>query len=76
MSDFCKACSIVLFGKDFKDLANITTKEAIKEKRATLVLCEGCGVIQVNVQGECLSRNCLKDGQKGHGLRDIVEETQ
>ena len=56
MSDFCKQCSIYMFGEDFKDLANLITKDY---KIAT-VICEGCGVIEVNKEGECVTKNCFK----------------
>lgn len=47
MADFCKDCSIELFGEDFKELANIA-----REGEAAYVLCEGCGYIWVNSKGE------------------------
>ena len=60
MADFCKQCSIELFGKDFGDLANITTSEQWEDEVVAVVLCEGCGVIQVDPEGRCVSPDCLK----------------
>lgn len=61
MADFCKQCSEELFGKDFRELADITTITDEQESRAALVICEGCGPIQVNNKGECISEDCLKE---------------
>ena len=69
MADFCKACSIELSGKDFKDLTNITKQKDYDKDLACFVTCEGCGVIQVDPAGNCLSKECLKKGEKGHGIR-------
>ena len=60
MADFCKDCSISMFGKDHRDLADITAKESDAHGLASVVICEGCGVIQVNSEGECLSDDCLR----------------
>lgn len=67
MSDFCKQCSLDNFGKDFGDLANITTAKDIAQNKSAAVICEGCGPIQVDVDGTCLSENCYKKGKPGHG---------
>ncbi len=63
MADFCKDCSEETFGGDFKDLASITSLEDFAEGKAAVVLCEGCGPIQVDPNGKCLG-NCLN---KNHG---------
>ena len=60
MADFCKQCSLGLFGEDFKELASITTEEEWAEEKAAIVLCEGCGSIQVDPEGCCISSDCLK----------------
>lgn len=52
MADFCKKCSIEMFGKDFKELANITTEKQTKNKIYAKVICEGCGWVLVNHLGE------------------------
>lgn len=68
MADFCKACSIRIFGNDFGDLSGITQTEHWENGRAALVICEGCGVIQVDPEGNCVTENCLCRGLEGHGL--------
>ena len=52
MSDFCKTHSIELFGKDFGDLAELITKEEVESGLGAVVLCESCGVIRVDHNGE------------------------
>ena len=47
MADFCKECSFRLFGEDHGDFKNITNKDEFAQ-----ALCEGCGFIWVNQQGE------------------------
>jgi hypothetical protein len=68
MAEFCKACSIKLDGKDFGGLAGITSVKSELEGLAAIVICEGCGVIQVDKEGNCISLDCLCAGQLGHGL--------
>ena len=68
MASFCKACSIELFGKDLGDLAGITTTKNEASGLAAVVICEGCGVIQVDHEGNCISPDCLCKGQPGHGV--------
>ena len=48
MADFCKACSLAILGEDFGDLAGITKQEDWDNGKACNVICEGCGVIQVD----------------------------
>lgn len=57
MSDFCKQCALAIFGESAYvdgDLAGITSKEDWDEGKAAEVLCEGCGAIQVDPEGNCL----------------------
>lgn len=61
MADFCKQCSLEKFGKDFKDLTNITTEEDWNQGRSCVVICEGCGIIQVDPDGNCISNDCLEN---------------
>ena len=61
MADFCKQCSIDLFGEDFGDFKNISTEENTKNKLFLTALCEGCGLIQVDHNGICVSKNCLRN---------------
>lgn len=61
MADFCNQCSESLFGNpgDFK---GVTSKEAWEKQTAVVVLCEGCGPIQVDPDGNCVSEDCLEYG--------------
>lgn len=59
MADFCKKCSIKMFGEDYGDLANIITEEQMKDGYVSgVIICESCGPIQVNHLGECISPDC------------------
>jgi hypothetical protein len=51
MADFCKQCSLEVFGEDSRDLANITKVEDWNAGKAVYVICEGCGPIQVDPNG-------------------------
>lgn len=64
MADFCKKCSEKMFGEDFKELAGISTEQNDKDELYASVICEGCGFIQVNSKGECISEDCLEKGHK------------
>jgi len=66
MTDFCKQCSIELFGKDFGDLKGITSRKDWEQGKAVVVICEGCGIIQVDPDGRCISQDCLKN----HGRKE------
>lgn len=68
MADFCKQCSIDHFGKDFRELADITKPDHWQAGMAVTTICEGCGPIQVDPDGNCVSPDCACAGQKGHGL--------
>ncbi len=69
MADFCKACSYELFDKDYFDLADLTDEDDWHDGLAVCVICEGCGPIQVDPEGGCVSTDCLKQGEPGHGTR-------
>jgi hypothetical protein len=66
MADFCRQCSLATFGKDYGDLANLLTEEQFTQDRlfSSVVICEGCGPIQVDHLGNCLCDDCSEQ----HGL--------
>jgi hypothetical protein len=64
MADFCAQCSIDMFGKDYGDLRGITTSEDVEAGLYAVVICEGCGHIQVDVDGHCITGDCLRKGHK------------
>lgn len=43
MAEFCKDCSIEIFGEDLEDFAGMTTSSDTEKGLGTGVLCEGCG---------------------------------
>jgi hypothetical protein len=67
MADFCKQCSLEIFGKDYKDMAGLSTEEHTKKGKFAIVLCEDCGATQVDHDGVCISKDCLKK----HGVLSI-----
>lgn len=67
MADFCKTCSIEHFGEDFKELAGLSTEKDTAEQKYAVVICEGCGPIQVDHEGNCISVDCIHKGKPGHG---------
>ncbi len=61
MADFCKQCSLAGFGDDYGDLAGLITEDDTKSGFvSSVVLCEGCGPIQVDHTGKCISTDCLE----------------
>lgn len=68
MADFCKQCSINLFGEDFKELAGLGKPGTkLNAGEGFPALCEGCGPTIVDHDGKCLSWDCLKH----HGKMDM-----
>lgn len=63
MADFCKRCSIQLFDKNFGDLKGLSTEEDTKNELYAVVLCEGCGSIQVDHTGKCITKDCVRCNQ-------------
>lgn len=74
MADFCKQCSIHHFGTDYGDLSGVTPKEDWEKGLAQVVICEGCGPIQVDPEGNCVTSDCLCQGKEGHGLPWVKQE--
>lgn len=72
MADYCKQCSMEIFGEDFRELASIVSLQEEAEGLAANVLCEACGPTKVNNAGECLyhqgrtSQECYADTADGH----------
>jgi hypothetical protein len=69
MADFCKHCSIAIWGEDTKDLADLgPTADEIGRPWYYPVLCEGCGSIMVNSKGE----RCNPLDQEDEGNRHLT----
>lgn len=58
MADFCMQCSAALGFNEPNDLVGITKPEDWANGLSCVVLCEGCGPIQVDPDGRCISPNC------------------
>jgi len=64
MASFCKQCSEELFGYDAEDfVSEKLTKEMFEAGEIFLSICEGCGFIETNHLGECVSHDCEKHGK-------------
>lgn len=63
MAEFCNQCA--KYWDLPPDFVGLTPKEAWADGKAVVVLCEGCGVIQVDPEGNCVSEDCLCNGHKG-----------
>lgn len=70
MSDYCSQCSFSIFGEYFGDMRGISTEIDTKDGRFAEVLCEGCGSIQVDHTGCCVTKDCL---EKGHPHSEVVQ---
>ena len=63
MADFCLQCGIEMFGPEIPcDMAGLSTEEDTKNGLFAVVLCEGCGGIQVDHTGKCISSDCKEHG--------------
>ena len=62
MSDFCRQCTEKVLGidGDKNDFNGISTPENTKNELYPVVLCEGCGPIQVDHTGRCVSTDCIE----------------
>lgn len=66
MADFCMQCSLDSFGKDYGDLKGLSTKEDTENNLYVITICEGCGVIQVDHKGRCISKDCFEKHGGSH----------
>ena len=62
MADFCKQCSIAMFGKDFEELAGASTAEDTANGLYTYQLCGTCGFVRVDHEGKCVDPECMEHG--------------
>ena len=74
MGEYCFACSQEIFGRDSLDFKGITPEVDFRKGKACTVLCEGCGKIQVDPSGKCLSAGCFKSGHPGHDCSWVAPE--
>lgn len=59
MSDYCRQCSIDIFGEDNGELRGLSGAEDTEKGLYPVVICEGCGVVQVDHEGSCVSPDCV-----------------
>ena len=62
MADFCQQCSVEIFQKDYRELANLC-----KEGELVQALCENCGSCIVNHNGTCIMDD--SDTHKDNNLK-------
>lgn len=74
MADFCKQCSIELFGEPSPDLADLLTLEEESQGLSCKALCEGCGFISIDNEGNCLTPECLRHGHNLSHLEWLSRE--
>lgn len=68
MADFCRQCALELFPPNepyLRDLAGLSTPEDTEIGLYPVVICEGCGLTQVDHNGLCVSWDCYR----AHGTR-------
>lgn len=65
MADFCAQCAFDM-GFDSPDLDGLTSEKDWADGRACAVICEGCGLIQVDPQGRCLGECVSLDDATPH----------
>lgn len=63
MAEFCKQCTLEVWGDYPSDFVGITTHEDVAEGMYAWVLCESCGHIPVDVDGSCVGENCCVHGK-------------
>lgn len=63
MGEYCNQCSYVMFGI-IGDFVGYTPEEDEANGIYALVICEGCGPIQVDHKGNCVSKDCLANTGK------------
>ena len=69
MADFCKQCSINIFGEDSGDLKGIGGEDSVplKPGYGYAVICEGCGPTLVDEEGTCI-HGCIKK----HNVKELL----
>lgn len=62
MADFCTQCTAELLGEEGHsgDFVGLSTAAETAAGLYQIVLCEGCGAIQVDHTGRCVSVDCIK----------------
>ena len=66
MADFCMQCCRDIIGipGGLNDFKGLSSREDSEKGLFTTVLCEGCGPIQVDDEGMCVSKDCIEKHNK------------
>lgn len=60
MADYCKQCSVQLFGEDYRELAGLCSPGEVAH-----VICEGCGFVTVDPDGVCQGgEGCMENHER------------
>ena len=51
MADLCHQCAMGIFGEDSGDLAGLSTPDDTRAGLFPVLICEGCGPVQVDHAG-------------------------
>lgn len=71
MADFCKQCSLELFGEDNGDLKGLGDGRKLEPGFGWTAICEGCGFTIVDDDGACINKYCdKKHGEKHENAQD------
>lgn len=65
MSDYCRQCSLDIMGvENYSDMTGLSTADDTANGLYSFGICEGCGYIQVDHEGSCVSPDCLENGHQ------------
>jgi len=77
MAEFCRQCSVSMFGEPYADFEGISTEADTQNKLYPIVLCESCGPCQVYHTGKCVSIDCFeKHGMKTDETSNVPTATE
>jgi hypothetical protein len=65
MADFCNQCCGYM-GFEPGDLAGLSKSEDTANSLFASAICEGCGYIQVDHEGNCVTKDCLRKDKPDH----------
>lgn len=63
MAEFCKQCSLEVWGEDTKDFVDRITEKDVAAGFIAVVTCEGCELTYVDHEGICKNPRCSKHGE-------------
>lgn len=78
MADFCAQCAEDMDWPD-NDLRGLTKPDDYAKGLSVVAICEGCGIIQVDPAGRCISNDCFVDhatGRQRAPLANLIEQRE